>query len=782
MKKILFLTSILALTLTSCFNKEELSTDQYNSTAVVLQAYGPQPVVRGGTLRFIGSNLDKVKTVVIPEDNQITDIQVVTAGAHSEIRVTVPKETSAPGYPKLILADGTEIVGKTQLQYSEPITIDEVTPAAYPGDEITFKGDYFNLIHEVVFEKGVVVSEDAFTKHTRYEISVIVPATAKTGKVSLGTIDESKVDPASAEGKTLLATLNLVSPEADFVVKTAEGTVVAGTYKPNAEVVINGTRLDLVKKIVLEGATLDINNTNKTKLTFAMPATAQTGTVTMVMESGVEVAAGSITSAAPAGLAVAPAPVKNGSQITITGTDLDLVTGIDLPKVSGAEFALADGKITLTVGEKAQEGNITLWLANGLNVTVPYTLVKPIITAFSDNPASAGSPVTFTGTDLDLVAKVAFVGAQEGEDVIYLDAIEVEATETTITVSVPTAAIKSNVKLILKNGEETLSADELDIDKPAGAYIGVMPDTVYNPGDMFIVDIENPDHLTGVQVDGVDVNYILGGSTLYFQIPDTAKADSQLTLVSDNGSVTYTMNIDPGTEVSYVIWSGNEDLGSWSNQPYVGEFGALTTYGAVPGDVIRFYLTGNADWWQMQIYDGNWGGQVCDPVTVSNTPDGVFELVLTQELIDKLNGLDNWGGLFVVQGEGCSITQITLTHYIPQETVIWTGSEDLGSWSNQPYIGEFGALVTYNIEPGAKVRFYITPNADWWQMQIYDGNWGGQVCDAPNAENTPDGIFDLELTQELIDKLNGLDNWGGLFVVQGEGCTVTQVSLIHIVK
>ena len=102
-----------------------------------------------------------------------------------------------------------------------------------------------------------------------------------------------------------------------------------------------------------------------------MPATAKTGTVTMVMESGVEVAAGSITSAAPAGLAVAPAPVKNGAQITITGSDLDLVTGIDLPKVSGAEFALADGKITLTVGENAQEGDVPHWMANGLNETLP---------------------------------------------------------------------------------------------------------------------------------------------------------------------------------------------------------------------------------------------------------------------------------------------------------------------------------------------------------------------------------------------------------------------------
>ena len=97
--------------------------------------------------------------------------------------------------------------------------------------------------------------------------------------------------------------------------------------------------------------------------------------------------------------------------------------------------------------------------------------------------------------------------------------------------------------------------------------------------------------------------------------------------------------------------------------------------------------------------------------------------------------------------------QVTVIHYIPQETVIWEGNEDLGSWSNQPYVGTYGALTTYNIAAGSKARFYLTGNADWWQMQIYDGNWKGQLCDPVNSENTPGGVFDLTLTQETIDLL-----------------------------
>ena len=773
-KKIFQLAAILAAfsMVFACSSREELDTDQYDDSAVVLQAYGPQPVVRGGQLRFVGSNLQKVVSVTIPDDNVITDIEVVASGTHSEIRITVPKETSMPGYPVLTLDDGSTITAKTQLTYSEPVSIESFSPAQIlPGEVLTIKGDYLNLVHEVVFAENVKISENLFTAHDRYTIKLAVPETAQTGKIAVGTVDENN----AGDDEALLKSLNLVQSETELVVKTAQGSLAASTVKAGATVTINGTDLTLVKKVVLEGATVTELTATATKLTFALPATATDGDVVMVMASGVEVVAGSLKTVVPTVSAVSPKPVKNGAELTISGTDLDLVTGVDFPHASGAAFEATASKITLTVSEKAQEGDITLHLANGKSVAAAFTLVKPTVTGFSANPAAAGSDLTVTGTDLDLVAAVTFGGDKKVE-------LPEDATAEEFTIAVPTAAESAVFVLNLKNGSD-IETIELAIDKPAGAYIGEFPETIYKPGDMFTVELINVEHLTDVLVDDAPVNYLVSGSLLYFVIPEGAKAGSQLTLVSDNGSVTYTMNIDPGTEVSYVLWSGNEDMGAWSNQPYVGEFGFFLNHTEfVPGDVIRFYLVPNADWWQMQIYDGNWGGQVCDAPNAENCTDGVWELEITQALLDKLNSLDNWGGLFVVQGEGVSIIQITATHYIPQETVIWEGNEDMGSWSNQPYVGEFGALATYGISAGASLRFYITPNADWWQMQIYDGNWGGQICDAPNADNCPDGVYDVVLTDDLITKLNSLDNWGGLLVVQGEGCTLTKISIIHLVK
>ncbi len=770
MKKIFQLTTLVAMALVvfSC-TKKEVSTEQFDTTAVVLKAYGPQPVVRGGILRFVGSNLDKVVSVTIPGVAPLTP-EVVTAGVHSEIRVTVPKDGPELGYPVLTLADGSTITAKTQLSYSEPILFESFSPTeVLPGTTITIKGDYLNLIHEVILPGDVYIPDDLFVAHDRYTIKVTVPETARTGKIGLGTLDESEV-----EDDKVLATLNVVESEEDLVVLTAEGALTAKSYKAGDAVTIKGTNLTLTKKVELEGADVTEFAATATTLTFVLPDTATDGEVLMVMASEVAVSAGTLTTVAPVVSGVTPAPVKNGAVVTLAGSDLDLVTGLDFPHAAGAEFTFAEGLIKAAVPEAAQEGDLTLHLANGKTVSANLTLVKPVVTEFSANPAAAGSDITITGTNLDLVAAVTFQGSA---------AVEVEATETQIVVGVPTAAESGKLVFTLKNGASLEVETELAIDKPAGAYIGVMPEEVLEIGDMFIAEVLNIEHLTDVLIDDVKVNYLVSGNLLYVVIPEGAKAGSQLTLVSDNGSVTYTMNIDPGTQAAFVIWSGNEDLGSWSNQPYVGQFGFLLEHPEfVPGDVLRFSIVPNADWWQLQIFDGNWGGQVCTAPTAESCPDGVFDLVLDQALIDKLNGLENWGGLFVVQGENCSLIQITAIHYIPQETAIWEGSEDLGSWSNQPYVGEFGALTTYNIAEGDRIRFYITPNADWWQMQIYDGNWGGQICTAPTAENCPNGVYDVVLDQATIDKLNGLENWGGLFVVQGENCTLTKISLVYLVK
>ena len=588
MKKIIKFSAIiasclLALGLASCSHKE-LDTDQFSSKEVTLNAYGPLPVARGGVLRFIGSNLDQVTAVNIPGVGSLTNITVVKSGVPSEITVTLPKDGPEPGTVSITTKDGKTINAVTPICYTEPISIESVTPATvYPGDELTIEGDYLNLMHEVIFEKDVFVSENDFVSHDRYKIVVKVPAEARTGAVGVGDVDEINLP----EDSKVIA--NQIFFEEETVVGTAEGSLVKTTLKAGETATVKGSHFDLVTAVKIGNVEIEDFKASASQLTFTLPAEAADEDVMMVMASGVEVSAGKLETVKPSELKAAPAPVKAGQTLTVTGKDLDLVTGVELPNAGWVEFQNGEA-ITFEMPAAAQEGDAILHMANGLSVTVAYTLVKPVVKSYSANPAAAGSDVTLNGTDLDLVTAVTFA-----PDLV----VEVkDPAADALTVAVPTAAETGKILLSLANGTQ-VEAPELAIDKPAGAYIAVFPEDLYAPGTMFIVDIENAEHLTGVQVDGVDVNYILNGSTLYFSIPADATRGSQLTLVSDNGSVTYTMNIDPGDFIVTPIWTGSFELGSW------GGLQALAWDGydwstVKPGQILRIEAESalaEGEWW-----------------------------------------------------------------------------------------------------------------------------------------------------------------------------------------
>ena len=759
-QSIFTLGALVLLTAVSCTKVNEFDTDQYKADKVVLQAYGPQPVVRGGQLRFVGSNLDKVVSVTIPDNNVITDIQVVAKGTHSEIRVTVPKETSAPGYPVLTLADGTTLTAKTAISYSEPISIDSVSPSeGLPGTTVTIKGDYLNLIHEVIFAEKQYVSETEFVAHDRYTIQVKVPAAAQTGKIGLGTLDEKNLEEEAA-----LDALNIIETEEPFFVTTAKGSVTKQLYKAGETVTINGTNLDITDYVDMEGAIVTDFTATATALSFALPATATDGKVNLVMASGVEVNAGSIETVVPVVSGVTPSPVKNGAVVTLVGSDLDLVNGLDFLHAASADFAFADGKITATVPESAYAGELTLTLENGKSVTADLVLVEPKISGFSANPAAAGSDITLTGTDLDLVAAVTFAGGIK---------VEVEAGETEIVVAVPTAAETGNIVLNLKSGATVEVETELAVDKPAGAYIANMPGDLYSPGDMFIIDIENAEHLTGVQFDGEDVNYILGGSTLYVQIPESAGANTTITLVSDNGSVTYAMNIDPGDFIITPIWTAGFDCSGWNGCQDLAWDGYDWT-SVKAGTILRFELESTkaaGEWWCISLRHGDSWGALAGVPGQYDTPENPLDVVLTQEMLDDLV---NNGGL-VITGDGFHLSRVCLVQDLRYGEAIWEGLFECSGWNGEQGLA-WGGYDWSAVKAGQTLYFHMTPTVadeDWWCISLRHGdNWGG-IPGVPGQYDTPECPLGLKLTQEMLDDL--VAN-GGL-VITGTGFNLTKVSL-----
>lgn len=361
-----------SLTFTAC-ETNDVDTNQYRG-GISLNVFGPSPVLRGGELRFLGCGLDQVASVLIPGCDAITDIQLISA---EEIRVIVP-QTALPGYVTLMLRNGESIVTKTQLTYSEPVSIESFSPESVrPGDVLTIKGEYLNLMHQVIFAENVIVSDEViaeeetteatskFLKHTRNEIQVRVPEEARSGKIILS--DGAEIPNRLYSEVELQVVLPSVAEVADY-----------NNIKPGAAMTVTGENFDLVKEVRMENGEkveFEFSAENKT-LRFTLPANAVSGFIYAVPASGVQVPVANIEMAKPGNFSCAVTEINAGEQITILGENLDLVSAVIFTGGGEGEIiSQSPEQLVVSVPASAQSGSVTFKMANGeqisgLNLTI----------------------------------------------------------------------------------------------------------------------------------------------------------------------------------------------------------------------------------------------------------------------------------------------------------------------------------------------------------------------------------------------------------------------------
>ena len=138
------------------------------------------------------------------------------------------------------------------------------------------------------------------------------------------------------------------------------------------------------------------------------------------------------------------------------------------------------------------------------------------------------------------------------------------ATEFSVIVPATLAAGANDVTLTLTNGE-TVEVGSIELSAPECAYATALPgeDVEIRAGETFVVTIANADKLTGVQVNGQNVQYILNGTSLIIQVPGSAGKNSNFTLLSSNGSISYDIAVIPATHVGMTIWSGMWENTGW---------------------------------------------------------------------------------------------------------------------------------------------------------------------------------------------------------------------------
>ena len=647
---------------TSC-DRDDLNTDQYGNEISVL-SYGPNPVLRGGVLTFKGANLDQITEIDLPGAEAITSINVVTSGKNSEINIEVPAEKCEPGIVTLKTAKNGEIKTLTPITYIENLKFtgfyvgeNKENLIGNVGDVLTIEGDYLNNITSVIFANGATMDAENFKSQTRYQIQLVIPAEAGEGRFQI------------SDGNNYMyseGALSINAPEIDTNNAIGKSLIKAGETE-----VLRGTSLDQIASIELNGATVeaaDFKSQTASEITFIISSKVADGEITAVTKSGIRIPFGEITTVVPSQLVATPSPIKNGAELTITGKDMDLITGIAFPNAKESKLNKVETtKVTSTVPEDAQEGDITLSLDNGKTVTVAYTLVKPTVASCTPAAITAGEKTIIKGTDLDLVKSITFPGDVE-------QTVEKFAAQNAnaIAVTVPAACAGTGFKLNLKNGTTIEVKDALSIKAATDPAIASITPGEATAGSTITITGKNFQNIQNLYIGSYKVNRYTSrtNTEIVCQVPANAEVGTYKIVMEDpDGNkiegpefkvvpaekdiATITTNMD-NSAIKYPYNFTWDDTGRFRIMK-----ADLIKLGVKVGSKMLFYKEAGATG-QVQINNANWGG--IDTVSDWNGDQNCVVKVFDAAMMEAVNSIsDGWSDTaFILQGDMKNVTKIAI--------------------------------------------------------------------------------------------------------------------------
>lgn len=255
-------------------------------------------------------------------------------------------------------------------------------------------------------------------------------------------------------------------------------------------------------------------------------------------------------------------------------------------------------------------------------------------------------------------------------------------------------------------------------------------------------------------------------------------ADSKaMFLKGKNATVTKITYVGPGENAgkTEVIWTGEEDLGSWNKDvdlevagiPLAEENGILTieytSAGAAQISVINKIGT-SWKWTPMKNAEGN---------EYFDTAGGKLQIKLTAEQAEQLAT----SKAMFLKGQNATVTKITYTTpggNSGQTEVIWTGEADLGNWdkdvdlsvANIPLAEEGGILtIKYTASGAAQISVINKVGASWTWTPMKNAE-GKEFFD------TTGGKLEIKLTAEQAAQLVA----SKAMFLKGQNATVTEIT------
>jgi len=558
------------------------------------------------------------------------------------------------------------------------------------GATMRVTGTKLDQVQEVLFPGGnqkvtpstTTINGD-FTLQNSEEMTVTIPDQCVPGKLRLvtksGDVVESKSNITFAEEiKVSSITPNPVHP----------GNVV--TIK--GEYVWNIGQVVFFDHVAVDAEDFLVNTRNEIQVRVPMEAKSGDVAYNDGSDGAENVVITSLDVDAAKATSVSNAKPEFGETITITGENLDLITTIDFPSVTGVtNFTVAgDGKsIQVVVPTNTVSGTVILNSASGLTTSVDITV--PLASVSSTSPVKdvkVGQTITIKGEKLDRISHL-ILPAIDGN---FTDFVK---SATQISFVVPEGMGDGKVVLV-QHDNYSVESDKISMYSEApevsiwagkfeiGNWNAGMQELAWGGYDWSTVKAGQvlTVYLTPDLSNGWAQIRIGNGS--WAALPGTddtiplAEGDTKVSvtltqamideMVANGGLVIcgayFTINKITLSILETTIWSGNFALGNWANGMQELSWGGYDWSKVTVGTTLKLYYEYDASVGYINIRFGN-GSWAALPSTLSWGNDGnaspdpsekSIKTVLTAADLEQLN---NAGGL-VICGAGIICKKVVL--------------------------------------------------------------------------------------------------------------------------
>ncbi|CAG5007742.1 hypothetical protein DYBT9275_04116 [Dyadobacter sp. CECT 9275] len=227
-----------------------------------------------------------------------------------------------------------------------------------PGEKISFIGNNLNKVTSIEL-KGASVPSSAFVTHTSELIVITVPQETDEGPVTL------KTPEGDVTSKTVLSF--------EVPVKISGFTAAA---RPGENITITGEYLNWIKEIrfAKDTAVTEFVSQSVSQLVVTVPFGAETGPL-VISTGGTEPLTieteTKLVVALPALSSLSPNPAEREKNLTIRGTNLDLVKGISFKGLAQPVTQFVSktaSELVVVVPKVANKGKVTLVAFSGIMI------------------------------------------------------------------------------------------------------------------------------------------------------------------------------------------------------------------------------------------------------------------------------------------------------------------------------------------------------------------------------------------------------------------------------